>query len=161
MNRSTTLLAIGLLGLLLVAAPAVAQSGLRPQTGRIEVEPGQPGQPGPPVSELALIDTSVPQGDQLLRKLFSTEQLVHDLDLTLTPNPTTGVAMVQLSTCQPLTATLAVRDVLGRVVLAPAPHTLPAGSHAIDLNFSTQPAGVYFVTVESAGYRHVRRLLKQ
>lgn len=82
-------------------------------------------------------------------------------ELSFRPNPTAGPLTLQLDTHQPLTATLAVRDVLGRLVLAPAPFALPAGSHALPFDLTGQPAGVYVVTVTTGGYRTTRRLLKQ
>ena len=158
MNRLLSLLPAGLLGLLL-SQSALAQPGARPGAGRLDSD--QPGRPGLPISDLTLLDLGAPAEPLRLAPLLRLRAAWSPLEAELAPNPTAGPTALHLDARQPLTITLTVRDVLGRVVLAPRPYALAAGPHALPLDLAGQPAGVYLVTAETGDTRVIQQLLKQ
>ena len=148
------------------AAPAI-ENGLLHYQWLSDTLPGLNQWNGGPVSTAAILLDTIQVGGTAFQpwRLFggptglSAAALAPDVQLA--PNPTGGLATVRLTGSAATTATLSVRDVLGRVVLAPAPHQLAAGSAAVPLDLRNQPAGVYLVTVDVGGIQTVRRLLKQ
>ena len=67
--------------------------------------------------------------------------------LALTPNPTTGIAVVNLLKPQETSAQLELRDLTGRTVLA---WQVPAGTSALDIDVSRCAAGTYILHLLTA-----------
>ncbi|MEO0857672.1 MAG: T9SS type A sorting domain-containing protein, partial [Bacteroidota bacterium] len=73
------------------------------------------------------------------------------------PNPTPGRATLTFGLAEAAPVRLAVYDLLGRTVRRlDSPRA--AGTHAISLDLSRLPAGVYVVRLETAGRIETRRL---
>lgn len=80
--------------------------------------------------------------------------------LSASPNPTTGRLTVHLTLPQPARAALVLRDVLGREVLRRPATLLATGDHSLALDLSALPAGMYFYSVQTDGFTHTQRVVK-
>ena len=158
MSSLFRLLLAGLLSLL-AFQPAAAQPGFLFGSGRI----GGVGTDriGLPIPDLTLLDMGSPTGRLPLLLPVVSPNSALAFDLRLTPNPAAGLVRIELEVQQPLTGTLTVRDVLGRLVRAPFACVLPIGAHVLPLDLTDQPAGVYVVTVATTSHHITQRLLKR
>ena len=125
-------------------------------------------QPGAPLNISAVMLDTLAVGQTVFqpwRLLGGTpaglSPALDELTAHFAPNPTTGATTLHLTTRRPLTCTLTAYDVLGRLILPPTRHALPAGATTLPLDLLAQPAGVYFITLTADSYRLSRRVLKQ
>ncbi|MEL6443670.1 MAG: T9SS type A sorting domain-containing protein [Bacteroidota bacterium] len=166
-------------GAFAVAWTDTASTGLRAFVRRYD----QTGQPLGPAEQLGSAETGLPaiaawRDDYLVAwlnrasngtvTLFSTidgqpvdaesdEGVPAPLELAAYPNPTPGRATLTFGLAEAAPVRLAVYDLLGRTVRRlDSPRA--AGTHAISLDLSRLPAGVYVVRLETAGRIETRRL---
>lgn len=74
------------------------------------------------------------------------------------PNPTAGMATVEVSTVENADWTFSVTDVMGRV-LQTFTKSLSKGTHAI--RFDKLPQGVSYIKIESGNVHAIRKLIRQ
>jgi hypothetical protein len=79
-----------------------------------------------------------------------SDNLVANADFSIYPNPSSGQFKVRLSKLSAGKAVVIVRDEQGRQVLTKSAEISPVGQ-TIELNISSQPAGIYYVQVISNG----------
>ncbi len=70
--------------------------------------------------------------------------------VSVAPNPTAGRAALVLEVATPRLVRVEVYDALGRLVLTAADRELSAGTHRIEVDASSLPAGVYVVRWEGS-----------
>lgn len=79
--------------------------------------------------------------------------------LDIAPHPVRDMATLRVHSATRRDATLRVFDVLGREASAPMSRTLDGGTQLLPLSMQGLRAGVYLLTLESAGLRVARRVV--
>jgi len=79
-------------------------------------------------------------------------------EITLTPNPTTGQAWLNLSFSEPVTGEYRLLNATGQVLLRQPLQRIQALSRTVDL--TPQPAGLYFLQVVVEGRVHTEKLIR-
>ena len=87
-------------------------------------------------------------------------ELTKRLNLTMYPNPTTGVTNLQFTLSDASSVRVNIVDVLGKEVLPATNTTLEAGSHSLQINKDdVLPKGIYFVNVSVNGTKMSKKLI--
>ncbi len=76
------------------------------------------------------------------------------------PNPTTGLTALHVDMKQAATASVVVRNVLGREVARVPATALSRGANTLRLDLSNLASGVYFYTVSGANFSLTQRVVK-
>jgi streptogramin lyase len=88
------------------------------------------------------------------------QTVVSKIGIDVTPNPSHGAAMINLSVTRPTTATLKVVDASGRTIATVFENqTLAAGNHRCRLPEGLTDSGVYFFVLETDGSTHTGKLV--
>lgn len=77
------------------------------------------------------------------------------------PNPTTGATKININLIKEANVTIKVTNMLGQEVTNVKAGNLNAGSHLIDVDLSSQAAGVYMYTISSDNFSVTNRIVKQ
>lgn len=96
---------------------------------------------------------------------LNTVGLHHDVTqyvnaATVTPNPTTGKAQLNLNLKQDARVRVAVRNVLGQEVMQLQPSALRSGDNVLNLDLSNVRPGVYFCTMTTDKFTLTQRVVK-
>lgn len=78
--------------------------------------------------------------------------------VTLYPNPVTGSATLDVDLLSASDAEIEVMDAVGKTVYPVEKRSLPAGNNSLTLDFSSLPAGIYFVQVKAGCLTITKRL---
>lgn len=79
--------------------------------------------------------------------------------LTLSPNPTSGTALLEVEFRKVLDAKVQVFNIMGQLISEQNSKQRDAAQYELDL--STKPSGVYFVRITADNKTHTARLVKQ
>ncbi|TAE28970.1 MAG: T9SS C-terminal target domain-containing protein [Candidatus Kapaibacterium sp.] len=90
---------------------------------------------------------------------FTTSESIGNLSVF--PNPTDENITVQFSVEKAGAVSFSVKDMLGRLVLAPSEETFQSGAASKSLSLGTLPQGVYFVELQQQSRRTVMKVVKQ
>jgi hypothetical protein len=85
----------------------------------------------------------------------------HFNSISAMPNPTTGVAQLNLDLKQGANVAVKVTNILGQEVMNVKSSFLNAGANTMNLDLSKQADGVYLYTVTTDGFSVTNRLVKQ
>ena len=75
------------------------------------------------------------------------------------PNPFATATTIRFTTARPADITLAIYDLLGRVVATPVRQRLPAGRHAVAWHPDGLPGGVYLYRLNADGYTATKTMM--
>ena len=79
--------------------------------------------------------------------------------LTLSPNPTSGNALLEVEFRKVVDAKVQVFNVMGQLITEQNSRQLDNAQYELDL--SNRPAGIYFVRITADNKTHTARLIKQ
>lgn len=93
---------------------------------------------------------------------YTDEKLwVNAIGMEMYPNPTSGTAVIEYHLNQSGEVALQVLDASGRLIINEVIDEQVAGSYTHQLNLSDQPAGLYYVRVQSGNQVRVEKLIRQ
>ncbi len=75
------------------------------------------------------------------------------------PNPASGSTEIHYTCTAPGEVNISIRDILGREYASFNAGYKQPGSHSQHFNTSSLPPGIYFILIESAGYRSVGKMI--
>lgn len=78
----------------------------------------------------------------------------------LAPNPTGGMSQLVLSLLKEQEVKVEIRDVMGRTIQA-STTPMAAGDNRLDINLTSQPAGVYFIQLNCGNASKSMKLIKE
>jgi len=84
---------------------------------------------------------------------------VAGVDLSVYPNPTTGVSHVSFTLPDERNVQVRIFDVMGKLVKEYPVSKMGSGNHIIDFNNEGEPAGIYFCTVKAGDVSQTARIL--
>jgi hypothetical protein len=77
------------------------------------------------------------------------------------PNPTTGKANVRLNLDNDLNGRLVLYTSTGELIKEIFTGTLKKGSSDYQIDLSSQPSGMYIITIESDGMQYIKKFVKE
>jgi len=84
-----------------------------------------------------------------------------NLAFSVSPNPTSGDAVVSFSTSENSDVEVHVADVIGNEVMVVAKNSLPSGDYRFDINTSKLAKGIYFVQLRAGDATDSQKLIVQ
>lgn len=90
-------------------------------------------------------------GETSIQKFVGLTEETFNFNTVLYPNPTNDASKLKLSLNETSEVSIEVLDMVGKVVYTVDSEELVQGEHVYTLNFSNQPAGVYFANVNVNG----------
>jgi len=134
------------------------------ETEYIRANPGNPWYPATPV-EMTIVGCML-LGDPGVRLPARPQTVTQklglypsSLSLSSFPNPFNALTRIQFELNREMNVRLRVMNILGQEVTTLVDGHLPAGSHAIAWNAQDAPSGLYFAVLETAGARHVTKMM--
>lgn len=88
------------------------------------------------------------------------EDLEHQIDLSLAPNPTTDMTTVTMSLPESATINMEITDVLGRDAKTIFTRDMTSGTHRFDVNLSGYAVGVYYLRIMVGNDMVVKKIVK-
>jgi hypothetical protein len=75
------------------------------------------------------------------------------------PNPFNPVTLIEYSIAKAGTVQIRVYDILGKEIKVLVNEYAEAGTHRVEFNASSLSSGIYFYTINSGGFRDVKRMV--
>jgi len=77
------------------------------------------------------------------------------------PNPTTGKATVKLNLENDISGRLVLYTATGELIQEIHNGKLSKGNSNYQIDLSTQPSGMYIITIESDGLQYIKKFVKE
>ncbi|MEI6089534.1 MAG: T9SS type A sorting domain-containing protein [bacterium] len=98
---------------------------------------------------------------QPAKQNIPTEELHYDQKIIVDPNPTTGKANVKLNLENDLVGRLVLYTSTGELIKEIYNGKLPSGTSDYQIDLSSQPSGMYIITIESDGMQYIKKFVKE
>ncbi|MEI6089512.1 MAG: T9SS type A sorting domain-containing protein [bacterium] len=98
---------------------------------------------------------------QPAKQNIPTEELHFEQSIIVDPNPTTGKANVKLNLENDLVGRLVLYTSTGELIKEIFNGKLPAGTSDYQIDLSSQPSGMYIITIESDGMQYIKKFVKE
>jgi len=95
------------------------------------------------------------------KRNIPTEDLHFEQQVIVDPNPTTGKATVKLNLENDLNGRLVLYTATGELIQEIHNGKLSKGSTDYQIDLSSQPSGMYIITIESDGMQYIKKFVKE
>jgi hypothetical protein len=98
---------------------------------------------------------------QPAKRTIPSEDLHFEQKIIVDPNPTTGKTTVKLNLEDDLNGRLVLYTATGELIKEIFTGTLKKGASDYQIDLSSQPSGMYIITIESDGMNYIKKFVKE
>jgi hypothetical protein len=95
------------------------------------------------------------------KRNIPSEDIHFEQKVIVDPNPTSGKANVRLNLDQEINGRLVLYTATGEFVKEICNGRLPSGCSNYEIDLSSQPSGMYIITIESDGMQYIKKFVKE